>query len=227
MPFNGLSEVENRLSDPTPLTPQDIRELLPWMNQIGESGMRRLNAQLALQSLEAVQKFEHSTGRLTKWLTGLTVLLVVLTIVTLYGVFVPVHLEKTVGEPSGAKEAQGPGEPVTSGKRTLGPWNVKFSIPGSADVPEKSPVIKFSFAQDMDTGFGYIGVTAGNLTDHAYSVRYSIYGYDQDGRRISEGDDEFKIGKREKVLRKVFLVSQQSAQGQLGSVFSIQVVFQE
>jgi hypothetical protein len=58
-------------------------------------------------------------------------------------------------------------------------------------------------------------------------VRYSIYGYDQDGRRISEGDDEFTIGKREKVLRKVFLVSQQSAQGQLGSVFSIQVVLAE
>lgn len=227
MPFSGLQDIENRLGDPTPLTPQEIRELLPWMNQIGESAMRRLNAQFALQSLEAVQKFEHSTGRLTKWLTGLTVLLVVLTIVTLYGVFAPAHFEKAAREPSGTQESQGAAMPILSGKRTLGPWNLKFGIPGSADVPEKSPMIKFSFAQDLDTGFGYIGVTAANLTDQSYSVRYSIYGYDQDGRRISEGDDEFKIGKREKVLRKVFLVSQLSAQGQLGSVFSIQVVLQE
>ena len=79
----------------------------------------------------------------------------------------------------------------------------------------------------MDTGFGYVAATAANLTDRSYSVRYSIYGYDHDGRRISEGNDEFTIGKRETVLRKVFLVSQQSAQGQLGSVFSIQVVLVE
>jgi len=227
MPFSGLQEVENRLSDPTPLTPQEVRELQPWMHQIGESGMRRLHAQLALQSLEAAQKFERSTAKMAKWLAGLTVVLVILTIVTLYGVFVPARLEKTTGQPSGAQESQNAAAPVSSGKRNLGPWNAKFGIPGSADVPEKSPLIKFSFAQDMDTGFGYVAATAANITDRSYSVHYSIYGYDHDGRRISEGNDEFTIGKRETVLRKVFLVSQQSAQGQLGSVFSIQVVLVE
>ena len=226
MPFSSSQEVENRLGDPTPLTPQEVRDLLPWMNQIGDSGMRHFHAQLALRSFEAVQKFERSTVRLTRWLTGLTLLLLVLTILTLYGIFAPAHLERTIGQPSAAQESQGATMPILSGKRNLGPWNVKFGIPGSADVPEKSPIIKWSFAQDMDTGFGYIAVTAANLTDRPYSVRYNIYGY-QDGRRISEGNDEFTIGKRETVVRKVFLVSQQSAQAQLGSVFSIQVVLQE
>ena len=226
MPFRSLQEVENRLGDPTPLNPQEVRELQPWMNQIGEPGMRRLHVQLAMQSLEAVQKVSHSTSRLTKWLVALTVVLAVLTILTVYGFFTPAQFEKAAREPSGTQESQGATMPILSGKRNLGPWNVKFGIPGSADVPEKSPIIKWSFAQDMDTGFGYIAVTAANLTDRSYSVRYNIYGY-QDGRRISEGNDEFTIGKRETVVRKVFLVSQQSAQAQLGSVFSIQVAVQE
>jgi hypothetical protein len=197
------------------------------MNQIGESGLRRLQVQLAMQSLEGVQKFEHGTTRLRRWLIALTVVLAGLTILTLYGIFVPAHFEKAAREPSGTQESQGAAMPIFSGKKTFGPWKVKFGIPGSADVPEKSPILKYSFAEDLNTGFGYIAVTAANLSDQSYSVRYSIYGYDQDGRRISEGDDEFTIGKREKVLRKVFLVSQQSAQGQLGSVFSIQVVLAE
>jgi hypothetical protein len=81
MPFKSWKEVEDRLADPTPLTAQEIRDLLPYMNQITETGMRRLNAHLALQNLEAVQKFEQSSSRLTKWLVGLTAALVILTIV--------------------------------------------------------------------------------------------------------------------------------------------------
>ena len=227
MPFSSLQEVENRLGDPTPLNPQEVRELLPWMNQLGESGMRRFHAQLALQSFEAVQKFARSTARLTRWLAALTVMLVILTSAAVYDIFIPTHLERAAGQPSPAQDSQGAAMPILSGKRNLGPWSVKFGIPGSAEVPEKSPMIKFSFAQDTDMGFGYIGVTAANLTDRPCSVRYNVYGYDEHGQRISEGNDEFNIGKRETVLRKVFLVSQQSAQGDLGSTFSIQVALQE
>ena len=88
MPFNSWKEVEDRLADPTPLTAQEIRDLLPYMNQITETGMRRLNAHLALQNLEAVQKFEQSSSTLTKWLIGLTVVLVILTIVIAFYTFV-------------------------------------------------------------------------------------------------------------------------------------------
>ena len=57
------------------------------MNQILETGIRRLNAQLALQNLEAVRKFKQSSSKLTKWLIGFTVVLVILTIaITFYTV---------------------------------------------------------------------------------------------------------------------------------------------
>lgn len=224
MSFSSLHEVENRLGEPTPLTPQEIREFLPWMNQIGEAGVRRLNAQLALQSHEALQEFERLSSRLTKWLTALSLVLGALTIMVGYGGFLLAHLDRTAGPSSGAQESP---TPISSSKKSLGPWKVKFGIPGSAEVPEKSPILKYSFVEDANTGFGYIAVTAENLSDRSYSVRYTLYGYDQDGRRVSEGNDDFTIGRRETVLRKVFLVSQQSVQGQLGSVFSIQVVLQE
>jgi hypothetical protein len=51
------------------------------MNQISEGAMRRLDSELALQNLEAVQEFEKSSSRLTLWLLGLTVVLTVLTVV--------------------------------------------------------------------------------------------------------------------------------------------------
>jgi hypothetical protein len=81
MPFKSSHDVEMRLADPNPLTSEEIRDLFPWMNQILETGMRRLNAQLALQNLEAVRKFELSSIKLTKWLIWLTAVLVFLTIV--------------------------------------------------------------------------------------------------------------------------------------------------
>lgn len=225
MPFSSLHEVENRLGDPTPLTPQEIRELLPWTNQIGEPGIRRLTAQLALQSHEAVQKFERSSGRLTKWLIALTLVVAVLAIMVGYASFVLAHLDSTGHASSGAQESQSAATPIAFGKKSLGPWKVKFTLPGSAEVPDKSPLLKCSFAEDVNAGFGYITVTAENLTDHSYSVRYSILGYDEDGRRVSEGRDDFSIGKRETVLREVFLVSQQSKQ--IGSTFSIQVSLEQ
>ena len=82
MPFNSSLQVENRLrTDATKLTPEEVRSLIPWMNQIGEGAMRRLDSELALQNLEALQEFEKSSSRLTLWLLGLTVVLTVLTVV--------------------------------------------------------------------------------------------------------------------------------------------------
>jgi len=88
MPFNSSEDMERRLKDPARLTSQEVRELMPVMNQISESGMRRLGAELSLQNLEAVQKFEKSSSRLTRWLIGLTIVLVVLTLVISYFSFV-------------------------------------------------------------------------------------------------------------------------------------------
>jgi hypothetical protein len=82
MSFNSSQEVENRLrADIKKLSLEEVRSLTLWMNQISEGGMRRLNSELALQNLEAVQQFEKSSSRLTWVLVGLTVGLVILTVV--------------------------------------------------------------------------------------------------------------------------------------------------
>ena len=82
MPFNSIRDVERRLNtDPSPLTAEEIRDLIPWMAPIGPGGIRRLEAELVLQTIQAVQKFGKSSSRLTRWLIVLTVVLVGLTAV--------------------------------------------------------------------------------------------------------------------------------------------------
>jgi len=215
MPFNSSQEAENRLGNPAPLTSDEIRDLFPWMNQVGQTAMRRLE----LQNLRALQNFEQSSSTLTKWLIGLTVVLVVLTIVIARYTVVLARKEPSAGEHQSTSQVLA--------KKTLGPWKAKFTIPGSAVLPKKSPTVECSFAKSADAGFGYISVTVANLSDEPYAVRYNIYGYDQNGRRISQGSDEFAIGKRETVLRSVFLKSEESVLGKLGSVFWIQMVLED
>lgn len=81
MPFNSSQAAETRLREPPKLTAQEVRDLFPYMNQLSITGERRLTAELALQNIEAVQQFEVSSSRLTKWLVWLTVALVILTVV--------------------------------------------------------------------------------------------------------------------------------------------------
>jgi hypothetical protein len=83
MPFNSGSDVEARLRDPANLTSREVRDLMPWV--IGE---RRLTAELALWNLEAVQRFERSSNKLTKYLAWVTVALVLLTVAIAYYSFV-------------------------------------------------------------------------------------------------------------------------------------------
>jgi len=77
MPFKSWQDAEKRLADPKPLSSEEICDLFEHMNQIGETAMRRL----VLQGLQALQNFEQNSRKLTKWLIGLTVVLVILTIV--------------------------------------------------------------------------------------------------------------------------------------------------
>ncbi len=88
MPFNSGSDVEARLRDPANLTSQEVRDLMPWVHQISMIGERRLTAELALWNLEAVQRFERSSNKLTKYLAWVTVALVLLTVAIAYYSFV-------------------------------------------------------------------------------------------------------------------------------------------
>lgn len=81
MSFKSWQDAETRLRTPEKLAPQEVRDLFVYMNQLSITGERRLTAELALQNIEAVQQFENSSSRLTRWLVGLTVALVLLTIV--------------------------------------------------------------------------------------------------------------------------------------------------
>ena len=85
MPFRDWQATEARLRDPARLTAQEVRDLFPYMNELSVAAERRLSAELALQNIEAVQKFETSSGKLTAWLIVLTVVLLtaVITVFTL------------------------------------------------------------------------------------------------------------------------------------------------
>jgi hypothetical protein len=85
MPFASMQEMEERLtSNPSKLNQQELRDLIPWMRQVSEGGMRRLNVELALQGLETAHQFEKSSRKLTTWLVWLTAGLLALTLVTGY-----------------------------------------------------------------------------------------------------------------------------------------------
>jgi hypothetical protein len=47
MPFDSSQAADRRLvADSTKLTQQEVRDLMPWLRQIGEAGMRRLGVEL-------------------------------------------------------------------------------------------------------------------------------------------------------------------------------------
>jgi hypothetical protein len=216
MSFKSLQEAETRLADPKPLSSKELFDLFEHINQLSESAMRRLT----LQHLQALQNFERNSRRLTIVLIVLTVILVALTIVIACYTVVLARKEPSVA-------GHQPASSQASTKKTLGPWKAKFNIPGTAVLPDDNPTVKCSFAKSADAGVGFIAVTVDNLSKESHTVRYNIYGYDQNGRRISQGGDEFAIGKRETVLRSVFLKSEESVPGKLGSVFWIQMVLED
>jgi len=75
MPFRSQLEAEQRLDDPRPLTPDEVRDYTGWYQVIGTGGMRRLTVELALRNLTAIQKFDQSTTRLTWAIAILTALM--------------------------------------------------------------------------------------------------------------------------------------------------------
>jgi hypothetical protein len=111
-------------------------------------------------------------------------------------------------------------------KSTLGPWKAKFTVPGSADLPEQSTVIRCSFANPR-FNFGSIKVTLKNLEDHQFMVNYSIFGYNKKGERIIKGTDSFVIGRHESVVRDVFLANQETMMSVEASVFWIVMELEE
>ncbi len=83
--------------------------------------------------------------------------------------------------------------------KTLGPWAVTFKVPGSAQLPDKAPLLKLEF--DRTALPSELKMTVSNLTDQPYVVTYGIYGYNTKGIRVCGDVAKFAIGRHESVLR--------------------------
>ena|SRR5215831_2663371 len=105
-----------------------------------------------------------------------------------------------------------------------GSWRAELKISGSVQLPTDSPILKCSLSKPAEYNLGFVTVTHKNLTDRSFIVNYAIFGYDGKGRRVSEGVDEFVIGRHESVLRKVFLESHSASFKPDADMFVIQVL---
>jgi hypothetical protein len=116
--------------------------------------------------------------------------------------------------------------PQATAKHILGPWQAKLTVPGTASLPSEHPLIKCSLLKTADFSAGYLHLAFANLSDQSYVVKYIVLGYNTKGQRISQGNDEFAIGKRESVIRQDFL-NGQDAVSNPGSLFVIQLQLEE
>ena len=84
--------------------------------------------------------------------------------------------------PAWHSEARGPlpQQPASQAETKLGPWEARFSIPGSVQMPDSSPIIGFDIPKQSAEFefFGYMNDTITNLTTSRYGIRYNIYGYE-------------------------------------------------
>jgi hypothetical protein len=94
MPFKDLRDAEVRLTDSAKLKPEEVRDLMPYLPNLSVAAGKRLAAELALQNLEAVQQFERSSSRLTRWLIAFTGILVILTAALVYYSYALAQAEK-------------------------------------------------------------------------------------------------------------------------------------
>jgi hypothetical protein len=83
----------------------------------------------------------------------------------------------------------------------LGPWEVRFKSPASIQLPDGVPVIRFDFGKVEWVVLDKLTVTATNMTDRQSIVSYTLFGYDSEGRRVSEANAEFRIGSHETIVR--------------------------
>jgi hypothetical protein len=91
--------------------------------------------------------------------------------------------------------------PQATAKHILGTWQAKLTVPGTVSLPSENPVIKCSLLKTADFSAGYLHLTFANLSDQSYVVKYTVLGYNTKGERISQGNDEFAILKRESVVK--------------------------
>jgi hypothetical protein len=98
VPFRSQAEADQRLiSDRTPLTEDEIRDLLPWARTLSASAQTILATELSLlqitalkgqeqlaeRQLQSFDKFDKSTARANFWMILFTAAVTLLTLVML------------------------------------------------------------------------------------------------------------------------------------------------
>jgi hypothetical protein len=109
MPFENFRAANQRLEENSAeLTPTEVRDLMPHLANLSVASLKRLDAELSLQNLEAVQKFEESSSELTCWLirltvalAGMTLALVLMTAVLVYLTWKLVPADTRIESPQG------------------------------------------------------------------------------------------------------------------------------
>jgi hypothetical protein len=95
MPIHSLQDANTRLADPAALSEEDVRDLIPWLGTIGGGLIWRLLADLALQNIAAIQKFDKSSSKLSSrflWLTwAIAVLTAIMTAATIVTAIPMIH----------------------------------------------------------------------------------------------------------------------------------------
>ena len=80
--FKSKEDANARLTGNTaPLTPAEVRDLLPWLGSLGGVEVLRLQAEMTIQQLRAIQEFDKSSRALTRILISLTIVIAALTVV--------------------------------------------------------------------------------------------------------------------------------------------------
>jgi hypothetical protein len=104
MPFPDSRSADIRLvGDATPLTEEEIRDLLPWVRVLSNAARERLQAELSLIQLAALKRqeqltarqlqsfadFDKSTTKVNRWMIGFTAAVTVMTLVILIATLYP------------------------------------------------------------------------------------------------------------------------------------------
>lgn len=80
MPLANVNEVESRLNgDSSPLTQEEIQDMRLHLRLLSEGALRRIYAELALQNLASIRRFDTSSAKLSGRLLCLTWVIAILT----------------------------------------------------------------------------------------------------------------------------------------------------
>jgi hypothetical protein len=126
MPFRDSHSADVRLvGDETPLTEEEIRDLLPWVRVLSIGAKERLQTELSLmqlaalkrqetlanRQLESFRKFDASTATANRWMIGFTAAVTFMTLVMLIVAVYPLlreHYHSTALPSSETKQMAAP-----------------------------------------------------------------------------------------------------------------------